>query len=476
MLYHHEPNPNLLYLVAVFAIEPAAETYSLSGSLGRVKGDRDLDWHVAVVQVGRRQGRLSRGVALAVVYMRIDRREYPNVVAESDVTAAFELLETLVAPKEWDADRPVSIRLIQATNYTGDGHAQGGIVNPFIVSGVAHGTLGRDQIDWALLEQHPELRLAIRFYTRGRAAADERFLADACINYARCLECLVGSSKPNTGTQRKECERLGLDFADVHKFLDKTRGRYAIAHALDRVERGKPRRLKKLPTKQIEIDARKLARSAIESFIDKLEPLDRDLELRKGIRYSGLPPVNTNLPLPLEAVWGKPLAWEYTAPGLSLDTTTTSAAAHQCGISPQRVRHLAKRHLVRAIKERHRWKVSLTSVQLCLALAAETAMDYRGSIFMRIGPAAQEAGMDPVQLRTLIREKRIRGRLAGGQRSGLPREVVDVASLCYFLWKQRRETITRQLSLPRPWQKRQVGKTSSPGPHERGNHAHTPDT
>lgn len=267
-----EPNPNLLYLVAIFAVEPASDTRSLAGSLGRVAPDGDLDWHVEIIQLRRKLFEYATGAAIAVVYLRVDDKDFPNVVDEQDVSRAFDLLEILIAPKEWQSRRPLSIRILDADNIRGDGKNLGGTVYANMIWNTGQGSLGADWLDWALLEEHPALRLAIRFFTRGVQAADERFLPDACINYARALECLVGSAK-RAKELKDECARLSIDSAQIIKFLRKTRGKYAIAHSLHVVE-GPNRKIKELPTPEVERAARDLTEDAIESFIRELPDLD----------------------------------------------------------------------------------------------------------------------------------------------------------------------------------------------------------
>ncbi len=437
-----EPNDNLLYLVAVFAIEPAHETRGLHGSLGRVGWDGDLEWHVEVVQARRDPHEYSSGAALAVVYLRIKEREWPNVVHEEEVQRAFELLEDLVAPMEWASERPLSLRILEASTYRGTGRSLGGAVYANIIYGAASGSLGHGAIDSAQLDQHPELRRAIRFYTRGVSAADERFYPDACINYARCIECIVGSTS-NKPALKSACVTLNVDATEVIAFLDKTRNRYAIAHSLDRVRVGKSR-LKDLPTQTVEQSARKLARNVVRSYISQLPPLDHSAEQRKGIRYQGLPPVKTNLPLAKEVLWAKLGPWEQAAPGMAPDLVPLTSLARRLGVAPARLRALVKRKLLRPYMRGHRLFVSSIMYEFYSALSRETGDDYRSKIFQRLSRAAEESGITVAELRDLVRQRRVHGWI----NHRMLKDVVDVDSLRYHLWRRRRRAVTAELGLP----------------------------
>ena len=448
MLPFRTPNPDLLYLVALFSVEPAAETRGLSGSLGRVAHDGDLDWHVEVVQARRAPEQCASGAALAVVYLRIPERDAPNVVYEEDVSRAFELLQGLLAPKEWTAGRPLTLNVIEASTYRGTGRSLGSAVYANVIWNAGQGSIGSDRPDWVLFEQHAELGRAVRFFTRGIAAADQRFLPDACINYARCIESLVGSTSDRVELQR-QCERIGLDSSAVLRYLEETRGRYAIAHALDRVG-AKGRKLKALPTSEIERKARALAKEAVEKYIKHCPEVDHSVELAKGIRYSGLPPVSTRLPLPLEVPWSVSGPWEFAAPGMMPNLMPLAQAAQRYSMSPSVLRRLVKKHMVRGFKRGSRWMVSSISVEFYKALAADSAMNHRGSIYTKIRNGAAMSGVEAPRLRELIRNKKLHGFL----RSRILREAVDVNSLRHYLWQRNRQNATKALNLPRPWPRR----------------------
>lgn len=437
-----QPNPGLLYLVAIFAIEPAHETRGLHGSLGRVGWDGDLEWHVEVVQARRVPEQYSSGAALAVVYLRIRERESPNMVYEEDVQNAFALLEGLIAPKEWASEQPLSLKVLEAGTYRGTGRALGGSVYANMIWGAGAGSLGRDGIEFAQLDQRPELRLAIRFYTRGISAASERFLPDACINYARSIECIVGSTSDRPAL-RAECARLGLDAARILDFLDKARGRYAIGHALDKVRAGR-RKLKDLPTPEIERAARDLAKNAIAAHIRLLPPFDHQAEQRRGIRYFGLPPVKTNLPLAREVLWAKDGPWEQAAPGMAPDLVPLTDLARQFRVPPSRLRSLVKRHLLRSYRQGRRLVVSSVMYEFYMAFANESARDYSGNVFESLGRASADSGVPLEELRALVRQRRVHGWL----RHRTMGEAVAVDSLRYYIWRQRRRDVVAELNLP----------------------------
>ena len=443
-----EPNEQLIYQLAIFAVEPAFETRELTGSLGRVAPDGDLDWHVQIIQVRRELNRFSGGAALAVVYLRIEARQYPNVIEEDDIERAFDLLQRLIAIKELRAERPLSLRLIYAVNYDGTGRGLGGAVFSNMIWGAGSGALGGDGIDPAILEQHPELGHAVRFYVRGIAASDERFLPDALINYARCLECLVGSASKPRAVER-ECNRLSIDKDEILDLLKKTRAKYAIGHALDTVH-GQKRKLKEFPTKEIERSGRECAKGAIDAYIRQLPALDHAAELAKGYRYSGLPPVSTNLPLPGEFLTNHSGPWDQAAPGLMPDLEPLPVVASKLGIRAERLRRLVRRRLITGFKDLGgRWQVSSVSADLYFAYEAELPYDFKQSILVRIRDAAADWNIEASEIRGLIRQRTLAGHLRSRRRWIQP-SMVDDNSVRYLMWRRRRERSAKRIYGKRP--------------------------
>jgi len=429
--------PAAFYRIGVFALEPLEYGPAVGGAVRAVSPEGCLEWYAEGLPLGKP----PYPVTVLVTYQRIEPRDDTGspLAGPEDERAAIDLAELLVLPSVLQSGHPVHPRLLAVIFY--DCRRQSAVTNRGMVTRIwtqpgacLGGPPAAFGVNYKTLLHDEGLRRAARYFSLGLRDAEEQHLSDACLNYVKALECLLGSWRKAKDFIKSECARIGADLDGVRWLMDKARGEYSLAHVLDHV--GPTRKFKKEASPDVEERARSVCRETLASYWAAMPAPDAD-ERRGDAGHSW--PLSPPLPLPtpLDAV--ELAGGSLVATSLIPQLTThrpVSEVAKKYGVSPSWVRRLCASGRVKAVRTGPIFLVDLPSLEAWLLSQSpkRQAQAVPSIWYIGLPAASQTYGLGVPDLRRLIADGTLQGYTLSDET-----ERVSVAAISeYVAAKERR--------------------------------------
>lgn len=264
--------PQKFVYISVFSLHPV-EAFGHLGPprSGRSWGMGRNDWHLEIVCEGivkhPSQGPFvivshPRQV-FAVVYLMgssVKATTYPEL--ETKRRQAVEIIDAYLLPDTYEIEQYLYAEFIALYCYTVDGKKIGGI-GPLAHLMPSHLEMANTPpfAPFILLESSPKVKRALMYFNNGLFFASSGHYADACVNYLRAIESLLGQW--NEALYKKQSGRLALGFKKLKKIMSEKRNLYAIVH----VGGGGPNRpLRNPPDEEEEREFRIACKEVIDKF------------------------------------------------------------------------------------------------------------------------------------------------------------------------------------------------------------------
>lgn len=243
---------NSLFFVSIFRVDSPGLVEPVRGSCGF------LWWHAEIVHYSQD----GQKVCFLVIYQ--SSRGMVNSMWErlgAMESSATGIANSLLLPLSFHVQEHIGIKLFATAVYDSEGKDQGG--NFPLMYGRKMGPNSTiTGHDYPLLNESPQLKRALQYYDMGLYLTELTLYADACMNYVRAVEALMGKYAKNLEeAYRQECARVGIDFDDITLLMAKIRNKWAIVHVSGTSD--KKRKLKEMPDAKTERQCREICRKVI---------------------------------------------------------------------------------------------------------------------------------------------------------------------------------------------------------------------
>lgn len=315
--------PASWFYVFVFLIESGFR-HGFTGQCGQFDTECRSLWHAEVVKLDRPN---KSPLFILVIYLASQKPIEGPSITDQKYSEARDLAEHLTLPHTFHyqkgilrPEETVSLRRLVAAVYSPQGKCEfkemGGVIkwgNPW------EGRLEPEE--FIRLKLHPELKRALMYTEWGVSAATRGQYSDACMNYVRALECILGSFK--TGTESRiesECARLGVLYDDVKWLMEKVRNIFAVAHIRDKKPKERQPKLKTSPDRVMEYKARGICCDTVRAYWKSLgEPTAEERDPFRYL-YDGARHLPANAPEPERLLSDLELGKDKTLRQYLLDT------------------------------------------------------------------------------------------------------------------------------------------------------------
>lgn len=279
-----------LFYASIFRANSADFGQPFEGSSGFLK------WHVEAVT----ETSLDQTTTYIVAYQSSAGTVDDAWKALHDIEPkAIELAYTLLLPMSFRANRHLVLKLLGtlALDYKGGIKGNSNYTVHWIGNLADHRHI--TAYDYPVVAGSPELRRALQYYNAGLYMSDLGLYADACMNYVRAVEALMGQYEKSAQVKKlyqQQCAHLGLDFEQVRQLMSKIRNQWAVAHVTETPD--KRRTLKKMPDATTENESREICRKVIAHLWEQARQDRKQVEKNYPFLYHSISFGDSPVPVP----------------------------------------------------------------------------------------------------------------------------------------------------------------------------------